>query len=338
MPLKAIIPVAGAGTMLRPHTHTQPKALIPVAGRPILSHIIEALLEADVQEFVFVIGYLGEKIRAYVEDTYSGDKRLTYHFAHQEKRLGLAHAIWMGREAFTSDDDHLVIALGDTILDANISEILHREGSLVCVHEVETPSQFGIAAIDASGVVQSLVEKPAIPKSNLALVGLYKIEPARALFKAIEELMQTPAQNGEYHLADALMALVKQGVEIQTVRVKSWYDCGEKPTVLETNRLLLNRLTNPPDPQKAKLENSVIIPPVYIPPTASITDSIIGPYVALGPNAHIEGSIVQNSILGEYSRLKNIILKDSLVGNDTTLVGRWQAINLGDNTEIDFNT
>jgi glucose-1-phosphate thymidylyltransferase len=331
--MKAIIPVAGAGTTLRPHTHTQPKALIPVAGKPILGHIIDTLRQAGVPEFVFVIGHLREKIQDYIRTHYSD---LRHHFVVQEPRLGLAHAIYQCAPLFTDPAEDVVIALGDTIVDADIHDLVHRPGSRVCVQEVDRPGQFGIVAVDAADRILSLVEKPSIPKSNLAMVGFYKVTPVGQLMQAIHHLLDNQLQtNGEYQLTDALMHLVRGGAEIKIERVKNWYDCGEKDSLLETNRILLNR--HRPHVDAARYPGSVIIPPVFAAESAIIENAIVGPFVALGDHAIVRNSIVENAILGDYSRLQGIMVRNSVVGNDTTLRGRWQSINIGDNTEIDFN-
>lgn len=330
--MKAIIPVAGAGTMLRPHTHTQPKALIPVAGKPILGHIVEMLHQAGIQDFVFVVGYLGEKIKQYVEDTFQG--QFQYQFVVQEPRRGLAHAISLTKDLFEPGEPCL-IALGDTIADVDIQQLIDSQENIVCLQEVDDPANFGIVLLDEQQYVRALVEKPRFPKSNLALVGLYKMADTMPLFAAIDYLIEHKVMtNNEFTLTDALQRMVEQGVRIRTAKVRAWFDCGEKDALLSTNRILLNRVSQAPC---APCTRSVIIPPVWIPDSCVIEDSIVGPYVALGEHATVRGSIVQNSILGTYSRLESVVMHNSIVGNDTTLRGRWQSINIGDNTEIDFN-
>jgi glucose-1-phosphate thymidylyltransferase len=330
--IKAIIPVAGVGTMLRPHTHTQPKPLIPVAGKPILGHIIDALISAGVKDFVFVIGYLGEKIESYVRSTY--EPQIKMEFVVQEPRMGLGHAIWTARNKFASCHEVLIM-LGDTILDVSLKDVLHTPHSVVGVQEVDDPRKFGVVVEDEGGWVASVAEKPKIPKSNLALVGLYKIREVPQLVQALEKLVSGPkSEKGEYHLTDALMTLVQEGSKIKTLRVDNWFDCGKKETLIETNRTLLERITDLPE---YHFEDSVIRHPVYLGAGCQISGSIIGPYVAIGENAIIKNSIVTNSILGAYSTLQSIILDGSVVGSDASLRGKSTSINIGENTEIDFN-
>jgi glucose-1-phosphate thymidylyltransferase len=331
--MHAIIPVAGAGTKLRPHTHTLPKPLIPVAGKPILGYIVESLAEAGVQDFTFVIGYLGSKIRAYIEETFKD--RIRYTFIRQENRMGIGHALHLC-QANVPEGQPLLIALGDAIIDADLQELLARPENLVCVQRVDDPRKFGVAQLNDEGQVTELVEKPAIPKSNLALVGLYRLQDSRPLFHAIDYLLeQQQTTLGEFQLTDALQYMVSQGVVIKTFPVKRWFDCGDKDALLETNRILLDRQVDAPLPA---FPGSIVVPPVSIAPNCVIEHSIIGPYVAIAENSVIRNSILEDTILGAYTTLDSIILRRSVVGNDSTLKGRSQAVSIGDNTEIDFNS
>lgn len=329
--MKAVIPVAGVGTKLRPHTHTQPKPLIPVAGKPILGHIIDNLLDAGITKQVFIIGYLREKIQEYVETHYTG--KIEMEFVVQEPRKGLAHALWFAKENY-QDCEEILIILGDTIFGKDTVNVLNREGSILAVNQVEDPREFGIAMLDDNKIVKKLAEKPQIPTSNLALVGLYKIGPVPILIEVLDERMEKGIQEyEEYTLTEALMSMVQKGVKFRTYQVEDWFDCGRKQSLLLTNRILLERNNST---YEGSFTNSVIIPPVYIAEGCEITHSIIGPYVAIAENAQIQNSIVKNSILGAYSRLDSIILNRSVIGNDTALSGKANSINIGDNTEIDF--
>ncbi|MEM0998976.1 MAG: sugar phosphate nucleotidyltransferase [Bacteroidota bacterium] len=332
--IKAIIPVAGVGTKLRPHTHTQPKPLIPVAGKAILGHIIENLRAAGIRDFVFVIGYLGEKIEGYVRDRYSEDVNLE--FVVQSPREGLGHALWVAREAIRGVDEALIV-LGDTIFDVDLKAVLEASESTVGVQVVDDPRKFGVAMLDEEGYVSSVVEKPRIPKSNLALVGLYRIREVEALIKALENMIQSEArgERNEYQLTDALQRMIQEGVRIKTYMVDNWFDCGRKETLLETNQTLLERQNQT---MEYSFRNTVILPPVHISEHCSIENSIIGPNVAIAENAIIRNSIVQNSILGAYSSLDSIVLDCSVIGNDSSMKGRAYSVNIGDNTEIDFNS
>ncbi len=333
--MKAIIPVAGAGTKLRPHTHTQPKPLIPVAGRPILGHILDNLIAAGIQDFVFIIGYLGEKIEEFIQEEY-GD-RIHAEFVIQGPREGLAHAIGMASEEIKASNDGILIVLGDTIVDIDYPGILASEYSVLGVDTVEDPRSFGVAKLNEEGFITSLVEKPSIPKSNLALAGIYRIRETDALLNAIEHLISNQIRTQtEFHLTDALMRMVEDGIRMKTIKVNNWFDCGKKETLLSTNRILLGR-QDISIHQPEGLENSILVQPVSIAKGAKIRNSIIGPFVAIGAGVIMENSIVSDSIIGEYSQLDSIILKCSVVGNDAILKGKSQSVNIGDSTEIDFN-
>jgi glucose-1-phosphate thymidylyltransferase len=330
--MKVIIPVAGAGVQLRPHTHTQPKPLIPVAGKPILGHIIDKLLDAGIQEFIFVIGYLGDKIVEYIRAEYSNVLHAT--FVVQEPRLGLAHAISLC-QSYVEKDSEFLISLGDIIVDVPLTDLIQNKENTLAVHKVDKPSAFGIALVNDAGYIKSLVEKPSIPKSNLALVGLYKIVTVSSFFESLHFIIANGIKtHHEFHLTDVLMQLVNQGIPIKTCNVKRWFDCGHKEVLLESNRLLLK---NKDYIASESHKSSVIIPPVFIHPSAQLQNSIIGPNVAIGENAVIKNSILEDSIVGAYSQLSSIILKGSIVGNDSSLTGRSQSVNIGDNTDIDFN-
>jgi glucose-1-phosphate thymidylyltransferase len=329
--MKVVIPVAGAGTTLRPHTHTQPKPLIPVAGKPILGHIIDKLMAGGLTEFIFVIGYLGEKIKRYVEEHYTG--QITYTFVEQEPRLGIGHAVWLCREAVGNDP--MLVVLGDTIVDAPIAELITSETNVIGVQKVSTPQLFGIALIGPEGIVRELEEKPQMPRSNHALTGLYFIRQTAELMTILrEKLLRRHENSGEINLTDSLMDLIRNGHPLRALEVNSWFDCGRKDSLLEINRMFLQRQ---PQPSPPNFPGTVILPPVYISPGCEIRNSIIGPNVAIGEHSIISDSIVQNSILGAYTRLENIVIKKSIIGNDTSLVGRVFSVNIGDNTEIDFS-
>jgi glucose-1-phosphate thymidylyltransferase len=330
--MKVIIPVAGIGSRLRPHTHTQPKALVPVAGKPILSHIVDNLIDLGMNDFIFIIGYLGDKIEEYVKRSYR-DINIT--FVVQEPREGIGHAVWLAKKHIHGDE--LLIVLGDTIFDVDLSVVLTQEYSSLGVKKVENPGNFGVAELDKNGFITKLVEKPTIPRSNLALVGLYKIKESDQLIKALDHNISTNFRtHSDFHLTDGIMRMIAEGVKITTFPVENWYDCGIKSKLLETNAILLkkNRQNFRDD---YNFENTIIIPPVTIPGNCRISNSIIGPNVSVGEETIINYSILKDSIIGSYSELKNAILDYSVVGSDATLKGMSQSLNIGDSTEIDFS-
>lgn len=331
--MKAIIPVAGAGTKLRPLTYTQPKALIPIAGKTILGVIVDQLLEAGVTEFVFVIGYLGEKIQRYIAKTYP---QLKHTFVNQNDRRGTGHAIWLTRDAVANDE--VMIVLGDTVCDYNVKDIINSEVSQIGVRKVDDPRGFGVAELNAKDMVTRMVEKPLIPKSNMAMVGIYYIKETSTMYAALEKHLSEKAdENGEYHLTNALQQMIEAGVNLHAFRVNNWFDCGKKESLLSTNAILLKQMDEEhPGRQQLSFDNTVIIYPVNIAEGCSIKHCIIGPNVTIGEHTKIESSIIKDSIIGSYAELQQVVLNSSIIGNDAYVRGLSQSLNIGDNTEIDL--
>jgi glucose-1-phosphate thymidylyltransferase len=328
--MKAIIPVAGVGTKLRPHSYTQPKALIPLAGKTILGIIVDQLKEAGIQEFIFVVGHLGEKIENFIKEHYPG---LTAHYVQQIDRQGVGQAILLTRELV--GDDEIFIVLGDTICEYDIQSVIQENKSMIGLRKVEDPRDFGVAELNENGCIERVVEKPQIPKSNLALVGIYKIKETAELFHCLENnISQGLRSHGEYSLTDALDCMIGQGVVMKSFKVENWFDCGRKETLLESNALLLKKFA--PTVEAAAYENTVIIPPVSIGPNCNISNAVIGPNVAIGENTVINSSVVKESIIGSFSTIQDIVISDSVVGSDTLLKGESRSLNVGDNTSIDL--
>lgn len=331
--MKAIIPVAGAGTRLRPLTYTQPKSLIPIAGKPIISFTIDRLLKEGIEEFIFIIGYLGEKIKNYVERKYPD---LDATFITQEERLGSAHAMWVAREHI-QDASEIIIFFGDTIVDADLTTFIQHDGSALAVKKVIDPRQFGIVEFDPDNQLRRLVEKPKIPKSDMAMVGVYKIKEVDLFLDALEfNITKEIRTNDEFPLTDALMRMLEKGVTFKTFTVDNWFDCGKKEVLLETNAIFLDR-EGYASQDLPNFDNSIIIHPVNIGKNCRIRNSIIGPHVTIGSNVHINNAILKDSIIGSFTIINEVILQQSVIGNDTSITGLRQSLNIGDNTEIDFS-
>lgn len=329
--MKAVIPVAGAGTKLRPLTYTQPKALIPIAGKTILSHIVDQLSEAGITEFIFIVGYLGEKIQDYVKQTYPS---LTTHFVYQNERQGTGHAVELTKKLI--GDEPIFVALGDTICEFDVKEIIDSPDSMIGIRKVDDPRDFGVATIDENGFIEHLVEKPAIPKSNMALVGLYKINETAVLFECLQQLfVENITTRGEYNLTDALACMIQKGTRFRSFKVANWFDCGKKESILETNATLLKKMGGHV-PAADIYKDTIIIHPVSIAAGCTISNAIIGPHVAIGPNTTITQSIIRDSIIGGYTNLHEVVLDNSLIGSDASVKGLSRSLNIGDNTEIDF--
>lgn len=329
--MKAIIPVAGAGTKLRPHTYTQPKALIPLAGKTILSIIVDQLSDAGIHEFVFVVGHLGDKIQDYIKEKYPG---LTAHFVVQNEREGLGHALSLTKDVVNNDE--IFIVLGDTICEYDLKTVLQSPYSMLGVKRVDDPRNFGVAEIEDDGLISRVVEKPHIPKSNMALVGIYKIKESSIMYDCLESnIKQGVKSYNEYNLTDAIECMITQGVRMESFKVQNWFDCGRKETLLESNSTLLKKFGTSISPEH-HFENTVIVPPVSIAPGCDIRNSIIGPNVSIGEQTTINYSIIKESIIGSYTNLFEIVLDDSLIGSDAEIKGESRSLNIGDNTEIDL--
>lgn len=325
--MKAVIPVAGIGTRLRPHTHTIPKALVPVAGKPIVGHILEEMEPMGVEEVVLVTGYMGDRVKEYVAEAYP---RLNVCCVDQEERKGLGHAIYLTRECV--EEGPLLIVLGDTIVTADYSALARGDRTLIGVKEVEDPSLFGVVEVD-DGRVSGLVEKPDTPPSNLAIVGLYYIADVRLLYDSLSEVIERDIRTkGEYQLTDALKIMLERGEEMGTFPVEGWYDCGRPETLLEANRVLLERSGG----NGEETEGAILLPPVSIDPTAEIERSVVGPYVSVAAGASIRDSVVRDSILNAGAVVERSVLGQSLVGEAAVVKGHFQKLNVGDSSEIDM--
>jgi len=330
MTMKAIIPVAGAGTKLRPHTYTQPKALIPLAGKTILNIIVDQLKEAGISEFIFIIGYLGEKIQDYVEQHYP---ELDCKFVTQNDRHGTGHAVRLTREMVNGEE--VFIVLGDTIADYDIQEVMQSPHSMLGVKKVDDPRNFGVAEMTEDHIITHVVEKPAIPKSNMALVGIYKIKESAQMFECLDEIIGSHDEFRDFSITDAIDCMISKGVMFKSFKVSNWFDCGKKETLLESNAILLkkfggNMFENNP------FQNTIIIPPVTIGEGCVIKNSVIGPNVAIGEHTSVNHGIIKDSIIGSYSNLYEIVLNNSLIGNDAEVKGVSRNLNIGDNTAIDL--
>ena len=324
--MRAIIPVAGFGSRLRPHTFTVPKVLLNVAGKPIIGHILDKIIEDGFDEATIIVGHLGDKIREYVQSHY----RIHVDFVEQTEAKGLAHAIYLAKDTFSTEP--ILIILGDTIFDVNLKPVLGEKYTAIGVKEVTDPRRFGVVELH-NHFAQHLIEKPENPTSNLAIVGLYWIRNPKLLVESIAELFKSDRRTkGEYQLTDALELMLQHGEKIKTFHVDGWYDCGKPETLLSTNQHLLEKQQD-----NVVIKNVVIIPPVYVAKTATIIHSVIGPYATIADRATVTDSIIRNSIVSEDAQVHKAVLEDSLVGVNALVEGTFNRINIGDSSEIEFH-
>lgn len=324
--MRAVIPVGGAGTRLRPHTYTLPKVLLNVAGKPILSHILDALQSHGINKATIITGHMGKMVEDYVTSKYNMD----ISFVLQSERLGLGHAIWVASRTF--DDEPLMIILGDTIFDVDLDLSLSSGHSSLGVKEVEDPRRFGVVITDEDGFITKLVEKPSTPVSNNALVGMYHIKNPDLLKLCLEELIQHDIKTaGEYQLTDALQLMINKGEKFTTFPVEGWYDCGKPVTLLSTNRFLLEKFHT-----SRKLVDSVIISPVYIAPNAVVQRSVIGPYTTVADGASVIDSVVRDTIISDGASVSSSLLEKSIIGNNAIVKGMFSTLNVGNSSEIKY--
>ncbi len=330
--MKVIIPLAGFGKRMRPHTWSKPKPLVNVAGKPVLGHILDKLadLDVDVDELIFIVGWLGDQIEEYYQASgYPYPAR----YVEQRELLGQAHAIWLAREHL---DGPVLIIFVDTIFDADLSG-LETSGldGVIYVREVEDPRRFGVTVLGDDGLISHLVEKPDTLENRLAVIGVYFIRDATWLIRAVEELMARDMQTkGEFYLADAYTLMIGQGARFGVRQVSVWEDCGTPRDVLHTNRYLLEHGHD--NGHSTAAAHSVIIPPVYIAPSAQIEHSIIGPYVTIAEHSVVRHSIIRDSIIDEGAYIDDTMLNRSLIGKDAVVRGRYRILNVGDSSRVDF--
>lgn len=323
--MRAIIPVAGVGTRLRPHTYTLPKVLLNVAGKPILGHILDKLIDEGIDAVTIVVGYMGELVEEYVRGKY----QLDVDFVQQPVREGLGHSIYLARHVLA--DEPVLIILGDTIFDVDLAQVLAGESSALGVKPVDDPRRFGVVEINGDTVTR-LVEKPEHPTSNLAIVGIYYITVPGLLAECLAEIVENDRRTrGEYQLTDALQLMLDRGAVFTTFRVDGWFDCGKPETLLETNRHLLETMR-----RERRIPGVVFNPPVHIASTARISNSIIGPYATVADDAVVEDSIIVDSIVGEGAVVSRTQLRESIVGNSAVIHGGFNRVNAGDSSELDL--
>lgn len=336
--MKAIIPTAGHGTRLYPHTHTKPKPMVRLAGQPILGHILSQLTPTNIDDIVIVVGGpMQDQILEYATNEFGS--RFEFSFVEQESAAGLGHAIYQAREPV--EEEAVLIALGDMLFKNGYDTFLaaHEEledvdGS-IGVKQVDEPQHYGVVEPGEDGYLTSLVEKPDNPPSDLAISGVYIIEDTGLLFDSLEHLISNEIRGAgdEYQLTDALQRMIEQGATLGTFEVDEWYDCGRPETLLEANRVTLSDLETNGD---VSADDAVVISPVDIGDSVDIGGSVIGPYVSIDDGTTIHDSIVRDSIIGQNTVLKNVNLHRSLIGDNSVVTGDSNTLNVGDNSEIDL--
>lgn len=329
--MKAVIPLAGKGTRLRPHTYLTPKPLLRVGGKPVMSYILDDLQEMGIEEIVFIIGYLGDVVKEYMAAEYPG---IRPEYVVQEVQDGTAGAVKLA-EPFI--DDEVLILFVDTLFDADLSmaKRLDPEWSgVIWAKEVEDYQRFGVIVTDEEMAMTRIVEKPKEPISKLANIGLYYIRDHKLLFEGIHHTLdRPPGPGGEFFLTDAFQYMVDKGSKLLAAPVQGWYDCGKPDTLLETNRHLLETTRGGISPQ-AMVEAAEVAEPVRIEEGVILKESRIGPNVTIEAGARVAGSTLRDCIIGPQAVVEGATLSDSLVGGHAVVKGYEGRLNVMDHSEV----
>ncbi len=329
--MNIIIPMAGMGKRMRPHTLTTPKPLIPIAGKPIVQRLVEGIakvVEHDIDEIAFVIGRnFGDEIEKdliQIAENLGAKGSINY----QDEALGTAHAVYSAAQALSGE---VIVAFADTLFRADFKLDTSTDGT-VWVQEVEDPRAFGVVKLDDNGVILDFVEKPENPESNLAIIGIYYFKDGDRLKKEIEFLLHNDIkEKGEYQLTNALDNMKNSGMRFIAGKVIEWWDCGNKNATVFTNqRVLANANGELLMASDLQSEASEIIQPCYIGKNVKLKNAKIGPYVSIGDNTSIENCVIENTIIQTNSILSNANLVNSMIGNYVEFDGKANQLSLSD--------
>ena len=324
--MKVIIPLAGKGTRLRPHTHVTPKPMLKVAGKPVMSYILDDLKKlGDIHEIICITGHLKEKVEEFVRSSTD----IPAVFIEQKVQDGTAGAVALARDHI---DEPVLIIFVDTIFDADLSVTKTTDADgIIWVKEVEDYQRFGVVVTDNDGNMTQIVEKPKEPISKRANIGLYYMKNWKLLMEGIDHVLESPKNQGEYFLTDAFQYMIEKGAKIKVIDVEGWFDAGKIDTLLETNQAMLTK-GRARRPKQA--DGSTIVDPVYIEDNVILTRSTIGPNVSIGAGSVIEDSEIEHTIIGERAKIVRSKLSNSLVGDEALIDGVKGTMTVGDNSEV----
>ena len=332
--MKIIVPMAGKGKRMRPHTLTIPKPLIRIAGKPIVQRLVEDIVRVsgtNVDEIAYVVGDFGKEVEEHlirIANNLGAEASIHY----QQEPLGTAHAILCAKDALKGN---VTVAFADTLFSANFKMDTESDG-IVWVHKVNDPSAFGVVETDKQGIINRFVEKPKLFVSDLAIIGIYYFREGEVLAGELQFLIdQNISKDGEYQLTDALHNMMMKGVKFTTGRVSEWLDCGNKNATVHTNQriLELNKGTKL-IADSVKIKDALIIPPCFIGENVVISKSIIGPHVSMGENCVVRDSILTNSIIQDNTIIENINIDNSMIGSHVDYKGKYNEVSIGDFTSM----
>ena len=332
--MKLIVPMAGRGTRVRPHSHVTPKPLLNVKGRPIVGRIVDLfhrVLDTPPDEGVFVLGPdFGQNIRDQLTEICS-EHGMDANFAVQEEAHGTAHAVGSAGKHLEGDG---IVVFADTLFDMEPGVDLGDSDVVAFTKEVEDPRRFGIAVRDGEEVTK-LVEKPEDPVTNEALIGIYYVKNLADLQDEIEYLIDNDlrGKGDEFQLTDAFDRMLQAGKRFTTASATAWMDCGTIPALLETTGRMLERESD--DLLHGTIEDSVVREPVYLGPGATIRGSVVGPHVSIEAGATVEGAVVEESIIFQEADVKNAVLTDSVIGRHAVVDHQNGTLNIGDHSSVE---
>jgi glucose-1-phosphate thymidylyltransferase len=322
--LEVIIPAAGAGKRLRPHSHSVPKPLIHVAGKPILGHILDEVEKLNPSRVIPVIGHKASLMQEYISTRMSG----LYEPVYQPEPSGIGHAVWLAGKKLRGGP--LLVVLGDTIFRTDLKAVIKKKRSAIAVKPVDDPSRFGVVEV-RNGRITKVTEKPKRPRSNLAIVGIYYMEDSRTLLEELDRLISSGKRTkGEFQFTDALSGMILRGHRLGTFRVKGWYDCGTVPATLDANADLLSLFGG----NNRRIDGSTVLKPSHVDRTAEVVGSVIGPHTSIAAGAVVSGSIIRNSIIEENALVSNAILERSIVGRSAAIRGNARRVNVSELSEL----
>ncbi|MDA3944828.1 MAG: sugar phosphate nucleotidyltransferase [Bacteroidetes bacterium] len=334
--MNIIIPMAGMGKRMRPHTLTTPKPMLPVAGKPIVQRLVEDIakvVDEPIDEIAFVIGNFGKKTEQgllQIAESVGAKGRIHY----QLEALGTAHAILCAGEALTGK---VVVAYADTLFKADFKLDSSKDG-IIWVNRVNNPEQFGVVKLQRDGSIEGFYEKPEKFISDLAIIGIYYFKDGGYLKEQLQYLLdQKITTGGEYGITDGLQNMMKQGMTFHAETVTEWLDCGNKDATVETNRRVLElvqdkeTLLHP----NSDIDDAIIIEPCFIAESVQLRNVVIGPWVSVGKNTVISNSIIKNSIIQNDTLIENQIIENSMIGNDVSLRAKAKSFSLGDFNQLE---
>lgn len=321
-----ILPVAGFGSRLRPHTWSKPKPLVTVAGKAMLAHVLDRVMSLEPGKIVFITGYLGEQIEEWARENYP-DTELV--FVEQPEMLGQSDALYRTREHVEND---ALMLFPDALFEADFSGLEASSADGVAyTYYVEDPSAYGVALLNNEGHITKIIEKPQEPVSHEAVIGIYYFKEWQALMRAIEQQFEQKIMlKGEYFIADAIQIMIDGGAKFEINQISVWEDAGNAEALLDTNRYLLN--AEPPSP--AQRTGSLIVPPSFVHRDAVLEDAVIGPHASIGAGTLVRNSVIRDSIVEDNSEVVDAILQRSVIGSNVTIHGSARSISVGDNGKV----